>query len=63
MSQMKVLINGCGVGGPSLAYWLAKIGAQVTVTERTADLRATGQQLDIRGQAIPLLDKMGIKRP
>ncbi|KAH8844563.1 hypothetical protein MCOR27_007266 [Pyricularia oryzae] len=61
MSQMKVLINGCGVGGPSLAYWLAKIGAQVTVTERTADLRATGQQLDIRGQAIPLLDKMGIK--
>ncbi|TLD33445.1 hypothetical protein PspLS_01551 [Pyricularia sp. CBS 133598] len=61
MSQMKVLINGCGVAGPSLAYFLARIGAQVTVTERTSDLRTTGQQIDLRAQAIPLLDKMGIK--
>ncbi|KAK8012174.1 hypothetical protein PG989_000434 [Apiospora arundinis] len=61
MAKMKVLISGCGVGGPALALWLARIGADITVVERAPHLRATGQQIDIRGQGIPLLAKMGIQ--
>lgn len=58
---MKVLISGCGVGGASLAFWLARMGAGVTVTERFPGLRASGQQIDLRGPAVSLLDNMGIK--
>ncbi|KAK6854859.1 hypothetical protein PG995_009047 [Apiospora arundinis] len=61
MAPMRVLISGCGVGGPSLAIWLARLEADVTVVERCPDLRVTGQQIDIRGQAVDLLDSMGIK--
>ncbi|KAH8744496.1 oxidoreductase [Diaporthe sp. PMI_573] len=61
MAQMKVLISGCGVGGLSLAYWLDRMGADVTITELSSDMRPNGQQIDIRGPAIPLLERMGIK--
>ncbi|KAK8135003.1 hypothetical protein PG984_007015 [Apiospora sp. TS-2023a] len=52
MSNMKVLISGCGVGGASLDFWLARMGAGVTVTERFPGLRASGQQIDLRGPAL-----------
>ncbi|KAJ1323876.1 salicylate hydroxylase [Microdochium nivale] len=61
MAQMKALISGCGIAGLSLAYWLARMGADVTIIELTPDLRSTGQQIDLRGPAIPLMDKMGVK--
>lgn len=61
MADLKVLIVGCGVAGPALAIWLARVGADVTVVDRAPDLRATGQQIDVRGPAVPLMDKMGIR--
>jgi 2-polyprenyl-6-methoxyphenol hydroxylase-like FAD-dependent oxidoreductase len=61
MAQMKVLISGCGIGGLSLAYWLARMGAVVTITEISSDLRSNGQQIDLRESAIPIMEKMGIK--
>ena len=57
---MKVLINGGGVGGLTAAYWFGRMGADVTVTELTSGLRSTGQQIDLRGAALPVMDKMGI---
>ncbi|KAJ5978481.1 Monooxygenase FAD-binding [Penicillium viridicatum] len=57
---LKVLICGGGVAGPALAYWLARIGHQVVVVERFPVLRATGAQIDLRGQGIEAVKRMGL---
>jgi 2-polyprenyl-6-methoxyphenol hydroxylase-like FAD-dependent oxidoreductase len=57
---MKVLICGGGIAGPALAYWLARGGHQVVVVERFPALRATGAQVDLRGQGIEAIRRMGL---
>jgi 2-polyprenyl-6-methoxyphenol hydroxylase-like FAD-dependent oxidoreductase len=59
--KLQVLISGCGIGGPALAFWLAKAGHSVTVVERAAELRTSGLQIDLRGPGIPVMKKMGIE--
>ncbi|TEA15657.1 Uncharacterized protein C8034_v001496 [Colletotrichum sidae] len=61
MSSLKVLIIGGGIGGPALAFWLAHLGHKVTVVERSPSLRAQGQQIDIRGQGVGVIRRMGIE--
>ena len=61
MASFKVLIIGGGVTGPALAYWLSRVGASITLIERSPDMRATGQQVDIRAQGVPMMKKMGIE--
>lgn len=46
---MRILISGGGVAGPSLAFWLSKLGHKITLVERWPTLRTTGQQIDLRG--------------
>lgn len=60
MTRLKVLICGGGCAGPALAYWLARSGHQVTVVERFPALRATGAQIDLRGQGIEVVRRMGL---
>ncbi len=55
-----VLISGAGIAGPSLAYWLNKYGIQVTIVEKANGIRNAGYAVDFRGNAIKILDKMGI---
>jgi 2-polyprenyl-6-methoxyphenol hydroxylase-like FAD-dependent oxidoreductase len=57
---LKVLICGGGVAGPALAYWLTRIGHQVVIVERFPTLRATGAQIDLRGQGIEAVKRMGL---
>ncbi|MCX5008944.1 FAD-dependent monooxygenase [Streptomyces sp. NBC_00638] len=57
---LKVLICGGGVAGQALAYWLSRGGHQVTVVERFPALRATGAQVDLRGQGIDAIKRMGL---
>nr|WP_203643761.1 FAD-dependent oxidoreductase [Streptomyces sp. SID14478] len=57
---MKVLICGAGVAGQALAYWLARDGHEVTVVERFPALRASGAQVDLRGQGIDAIRRMGL---
>lgn len=59
MAQMKVLISGAGITGNALAYWLSKLGHDVTVIERFPELRTTGLQVDLRGPGIEVLKLMG----
>ncbi|KAH6606918.1 hypothetical protein Trco_006071 [Trichoderma cornu-damae] len=61
MDPLKVLIVGGGIAGPAIAYWLSRIGAHVTLIERSAEMRASGQQVDIRGQGVLVMKKMGIE--
>lgn len=61
MTSLKVLIAGAGIGGPAAAFWLSRIGCNVTVVERSPSLRATGQQVDLTGQGILVTRMMGIE--
>lgn len=54
-----VLISGAGVAGPTLAYWLARNGFEPTVVERAAGLRSSGNPVDIRGEAMSIVERMG----
>ncbi|KAF2493578.1 FAD/NAD(P)-binding domain-containing protein [Lophium mytilinum] len=58
---MKVLINGGGIAGNALAFWLSKLGHDVTVAERFPSLRATGLQIDLRGHGIEVMKRMGLE--
>ncbi|MFI6444297.1 FAD-dependent monooxygenase [Kitasatospora sp. NPDC050543] len=57
---MNVLISGASVAGPALAYWLRRHGFTVTVVERAAQLRDGGYAVDFRGEALDVLDRMGL---
>ncbi|RYF56834.1 MAG: hypothetical protein EOO39_36185, partial [Cytophagaceae bacterium] len=57
----KVLISGASIAGPTLAFWLAKYGFEVTVIERSASLRLGGQNIDVNGPAQTIAQKMGIE--
>ncbi|KQO61215.1 FAD-dependent monooxygenase [Curtobacterium sp. Leaf261] len=57
---LNVLIAGGGIAGPALAFWLARAGHRVTVVERYPALRATGAQVDLRGQGIDAVRAMGL---
>jgi 2-polyprenyl-6-methoxyphenol hydroxylase-like FAD-dependent oxidoreductase len=57
---MKVLIAGASIAGPSLAFWLTRYGAEVTVLEQAAELRKGGQLVDVRGSARGVLARAGL---
>lgn len=61
MAPFKVLIVGGGITGPAVGYWLSKIRCNVTILERSLDLRASGQQVDLRGQGLTCMRRMGIE--
>jgi 2-polyprenyl-6-methoxyphenol hydroxylase-like FAD-dependent oxidoreductase len=56
----RVLISGASIAGPSLAYWLARRGAHVTVVERAPALRGGGHGVDFRGAQMELLRRMDL---
>lgn len=58
--SLRILICGAGIAGPALAFWLACAGHRVTVAERFPTLRATGAQVDLRGQGIEAVKRMGL---
>lgn len=58
MSDLKVLVVGASVAGPTTAYWLAKAGAKVTIIERFPSLRTGGQNVDIRNAGVSVMRKM-----
>ena len=58
---MNVLISGSGIAGPALAFWLSRLGARITVVERACSLREAGYAVDVRGAALDVLERMGIR--
>jgi 2-polyprenyl-6-methoxyphenol hydroxylase-like FAD-dependent oxidoreductase len=58
MSQLRVLVVGASIAGPMAAYWLAKVGARVTVIERFPQLRTNGQGIDIRTTGVTVMRKI-----
>jgi 2-polyprenyl-6-methoxyphenol hydroxylase-like FAD-dependent oxidoreductase len=40
--DVRVLIVGAGIAGPTLAYWLLRLGHEPTLVERAPELRRGG---------------------
>lgn len=60
--NQNVLISGASIAGPTLAFWLAKYGFNVTVVERSKALRLGGQNLDVRDAGRSIAKMMGIEK-
>lgn len=58
---MRVLISGASVAGPTLAYWLARYGFDITVVERSPAARKSGgHAVDLFKPAMDIVEKMGV---
>ncbi|MCB9746506.1 MAG: FAD-dependent monooxygenase [Alphaproteobacteria bacterium] len=57
---MKIAINGVGVGGPTLAYWLKRYGHEPVLFERAESLRTGGFVVDFWGLGFEVAERMGV---
>ena len=57
---MNVVINGAGIAGTALAYWLYRLGHDVTLVERAPHLRTGGFVINLWGIGYDALEKMGL---
>ncbi len=57
---MKIAINGAGVAGPALAYWLLRHGHEPVLIEKAPTLRGGGYIIDFWGAGYDIAEKMGI---
>jgi len=60
LKDKKVLISGASIAGFSAAWWMNKIGYQVTVVELANEPRVAGGAVNIEGNAIEAAKRMGI---
>jgi 2-polyprenyl-6-methoxyphenol hydroxylase-like FAD-dependent oxidoreductase len=57
---MRVAINGAGIAGPSLAYWLQRSGHEVVLVEKAPQFRTGGYAVDFWGVGYTVAERMGI---
>jgi 2-polyprenyl-6-methoxyphenol hydroxylase-like FAD-dependent oxidoreductase len=57
---MRVAINGCGIAGPTLAYWLLRSGHEPVLIEEAPRLRSSGYVIDFWGIGYDIAEKMGL---
>lgn len=57
---MKVAINGAGIAGTALAYWLYRSGHEVLLIERAPQFRSGGYLIDFWGIGYTVAEHMGI---
>jgi 2-polyprenyl-6-methoxyphenol hydroxylase-like FAD-dependent oxidoreductase len=57
---MRVAINGAGIGGPTLAYWLRHYGHEPVLFEKAPALRTGGYLIDFWGLGYEIAERMGI---
>lgn len=55
---LRILISGAGIAGLTAAHFLLVAGHEVVVIERATELRASGQNVDVRGHALTVLQRM-----
>src|SRR6266540_2448487 len=57
---MRIAINGAGIAGPTLAYWLHQSGHEVVLIEAAPQLRSGGYIIDFWGIGYDIAEKMGL---
>ncbi len=60
LKDKKVLVSGASIAGLSAAWWMNKLGYQVTVVEIANQPRTAGAAIDIRGVTVAIVKRMGI---
>jgi 2-polyprenyl-6-methoxyphenol hydroxylase-like FAD-dependent oxidoreductase len=55
-----VLVSGASFAGLATAYWMNRLGYRVTVVELSGGLRRGGTPVDLEGEAIDALARMGV---
>ncbi len=60
LKDKKILISGASIAGLSAAYWMNKLGSKVTVVEIASQPRTNGAAIDIRGNTVSIIKRMGI---
>lgn len=60
---MRIVINGAGIAGTTLAYWLGRIGHKVLLVEKAPRLRTGGYVIDFWGVGYDVAEKMGLRVP
>ncbi|MEM1058183.1 MAG: FAD-binding domain [Verrucomicrobiota bacterium] len=58
--RLKIAINGCGIAGPALAWWLRYYGHEPVLFERSPELRRGGYFVDFWGVGYDVAEKMGL---
>ena len=57
---MRVAVNGSGIAGPTLAYWLREAGHEVLLIEEAPALRTGGYVIDFWGVGYDVAERMGL---
>ena len=57
---MRIIINGAGIAGPTLAYWLRTSGHEVLLVESAPQLRSGGYVIDFGLVGYDVAEKMGL---
>lgn len=57
---MRIGINGIGVAGPTLAYWLKRFGHEPVLFEKAPELRTGGYLIDFWGLGYEIAERMGL---
>ncbi len=57
---MRIAINGCGIAGPTLAWWLRHYGHEPVLLERAEVLRPGGYLIDFWGTGYDVAERMGL---
>jgi 2-polyprenyl-6-methoxyphenol hydroxylase-like FAD-dependent oxidoreductase len=57
---MRVAINGMGIAGPTLAYWLRRTGHEPVLFERAPAARTGGYLIDFWGLGYEIAERMGL---
>jgi 2-polyprenyl-6-methoxyphenol hydroxylase-like FAD-dependent oxidoreductase len=60
MKPLRIIINGIGVAGPALAFWLTKQGHEVLLVEKAPRLRRGGYIIDFWGIGYDIAERMGL---
>jgi 2-polyprenyl-6-methoxyphenol hydroxylase-like FAD-dependent oxidoreductase len=60
MTRLKVVINGIGIAGPTLAWWLTEFGHEVLLVEQAPRLRSAGYIIDFWGVGYDIVERMGL---
>lgn len=62
MAPLRILISGAGIGGNAAAFWLSRLGHHITLIERFPKLRSSGLQVDLRGDGLEVMKRMGLEQ-
>ncbi|MGB7212365.1 MAG: FAD-binding domain [Gemmatimonadales bacterium] len=57
---MRVAINGAGIAGPTLAFWLRRSGHEVLLVEEAPAPRTGGYVIDFWGLGYDIAERMGL---